>query len=127
MADLFDKMLVGINKGVTSVSEGSKNLMEKAKINTAISDAEKEKNKIAQQLGIQAYNLYLNGTALPVELRNFCLEITDKNETIQALQKKLAELDNKEPSAGGSVCACGFVCRPGAHFCPKCGNALKNS
>ena len=42
MADFFDKMLVSINKGVSTVSEGSKSFMEKAKLNAAVSDGEKE-------------------------------------------------------------------------------------
>ena len=133
MADFFDKMLVGINKGVNSVSEGSKNMMEKAKINTAISDAEKEKIRIADQLGIQAYTLRQNGVELPEALIPFCEQITVREQMIFDLRQRLANLEAvKEaptiPMAGpvaGSFCpACGAACREGAKFCPNCGHTL---
>ncbi len=134
MADFFDKMLVGINKGVNSVSEGSKNMMEKAKINTSISDAEKEKLKIAEQLGIQAYALQQSGVELPEALIPFCEQITARNQMIADLKKRLAEIDAPKETASipmatanpvGSYCPdCGSPCNVGAKFCPKCGKAL---
>ncbi len=134
MADFFDKMLVGINKGVNSVSEGSKNMMEKAKINTAISDAEKAKLKIAEQLGIQAYTLHQSGTALPEALLTFCEQITARNQMIAELKQRLADLDAPKetsvipmatPAQTGSFCPeCGTPCRDGAKFCPNCGKTL---
>ncbi len=134
MADFFDKMLVGINKGVSSVSEGSKQLMEKAKINTAISDAEKEKLKIAEQLGIQAYTLQQNGVEIPEALLSFCEEISARNQTISDLKKRLLEMDAPKETApipmatpnhvGGYCPDCGSPCNVGAKFCPKCGKAL---
>ncbi|MBQ7036573.1 MAG: zinc ribbon domain-containing protein [Clostridia bacterium] len=134
MADFFDKMLVGINKGVNSVSEGSKNMMEKAKINTSISDAEKEKLKIAEQLGIQAYALQQSGVELPEALIPFCEQITARNQMIADLKKRLAEIDAPKETASipmatanpvGSYCPdCGSPCNTGAKFCPKCGKAL---
>jgi hypothetical protein len=44
MADIFDKLKSGLNKGVASVSTGSKTLIEKAKINSRIKTLEDEKN-----------------------------------------------------------------------------------
>ncbi len=44
MAGILDKMVVGINKGINIVSENSKLMVEKAQINTAVQDAENEKN-----------------------------------------------------------------------------------
>ena len=134
MADFFDKMLVGINKGVNSVSEGSKNMMEKAKINTSISDAEKEKLKIAEQLGIQAYALQQSGVELPEALIPFCEQITARNQMIADLKKRLAEIDAPKETASipmatanpvGSYCPdCGSPCNVGAKFCPRCGKTL---
>ena len=43
MADFLNKVKLGFNKGVAAVGEGSKNLMEKAKINSVIGTAEGEK------------------------------------------------------------------------------------
>lgn len=134
MADFFDKMLVGINKGVNSVSEGSKQLMEKAKINTAVSDAEKEKLKIAEQLGLQVYTLWQNGVEIPEALHSFCKEIEARDKAVSDLKTRLAEMDAPKetpsipmatPNHVGSYCPdCGSPCNVGAKFCPRCGKAL---
>lgn len=139
MADFLDRMMVGINKGASTISEGSKNLMEKAKLNTAIHDAEEAKKKLAELLGQQAFNLYMSGTAIPEELHNFCLEIKKRNDEIRQYQESLAALEAKRnvmpgmPQSGmpqggapqgGVACGCGFTNNPGAKFCAKCGNKL---
>ena len=56
MAGLFDKVVVGLNKGVNSVSEGSKSLIEKAKINTQIQDIVKENNQLLKEM----FQVFLN-------------------------------------------------------------------
>lgn len=130
MADFFDKVLVGINKGVSSVSEGSKNMMEKAKINTSISDAEKEKKRIAEQLGIIVYDLHQNGEVLPEAVLAFCDQITEINNQIATLRQKLTAMEmpketpTSAPAAGGFCPNCGSPVREGAKFCGKCGNAM---
>ena len=44
MAEFFDKVLSGINKGVNTVSENSKIMVEKANLNTAKRNAENSRN-----------------------------------------------------------------------------------
>lgn len=129
MADFFDKMLVGINKGVNSVSEGSKNMMEKAKINTSISDAEKDKKRIAEQLGALVYDLHQNGEVLPEAVLTLCDQITERNNQIAALRQKLSAMEAAKETptvvGGGNFCpSCGAAVREGAKFCAKCGNAM---
>ncbi len=130
MADFFDKMLVGINKGVSSVSEGSKNMMEKAKINTSISDAEKDKKRIAEQLGVLVYDLHQNGEVLPEAVLALCDQITERNNQIAELKQKLSVMDAPKeapvPAAapGGFCPNCGSPVREGAKFCANCGNAM---
>ena len=128
MADFFDKMLVGINKGVSSVSEGSKNMMEKAKINTSIGDAEKDKKRIAEQLGSLVYDLHQKGEVFPEAVLAFCDEITEKNNQIAELKQKLSamEMPKEAPApVAGSFCPnCGTPVREGAKFCANCGNAM---
>ncbi len=130
MASFFDKVITGINNGATSISEGSKTMVEKAKLNTGIHNAEEEKKKLAGLLGAQTYNLFLNGVELPADLQNFCLEMQNRDNEIAAFQASLAALDTKtasvQPSTipGGKVCTCGFTNNPEAVFCAKCGNKI---
>lgn len=44
-------MVTGINKGVSNVSENSKNIAEKVKLNMRLQDIEKQEKVLCQQLG----------------------------------------------------------------------------
>ena len=61
MAEFFDKVLSGINKGVNTVSENSKIMVEKANLNTAKRNAENSRNDLYRQLGALVYNLRADG------------------------------------------------------------------
>ncbi|MBE7024503.1 MAG: zinc ribbon domain-containing protein [Ruminococcaceae bacterium] len=125
MAEFFNRMLVGINKGVNSVSEGSKNMMEKAKLHTAISDAEKAKAKLAEQLGNLTHSLHQSGTALPENLVPLCEEISAYVSQIAELKQRLDAMEPEKSAASGTVCpACGTACRPDSKFCANCGGTL---
>ena len=132
MADFFDKMRDGFNKSVATISEGSKNFAEKAKLNTAIKDAEKEKKQLCELLGQQLYRLHKEGNQIPESLLNFCSEISIRDNKIEEYKLSLQELEEKVNSmpqtgvVGGVPCsACGFLNKPEASFCTKCGNRLK--
>ena len=131
MAEFFDKMMVGINKGANSISTGSKNLMAKAKLNTEIKDAEKEKDKLAELLGKRALELYLGGTEIPEELRNFCDEMKKRDDIIAEKREKIRELEEKKDqteeagAAAPIVCSCGHSNKATAKFCANCGNKLQ--
>ncbi len=128
MADFFDKMLVGINKGVASVSEGSKNLMEKAKLNAAISDDEKEIRSLFEKLGQEAFGLFKAEEPLPESMAAICTEIQGKQDAIKEMQEKLAAMEAAREAAkeGIAFCpACGAQVKTESKFCGKCGTALK--
>lgn len=127
MAEFFDKMIVGINKGASNLKEGSKNLIEKANINTAIHKAEDEKKKLAELMGFKAYELYKAGTPLAEELSGFCSEMEKRDEQIAKQQQSLAALENKGAAAqseSAKVCSCGYANRADSKFCAKCGTKL---
>ncbi len=127
MAGLIDKIIIGINNGTNSITEGSKNVVEKAKINTAIRTAEEDKKKLAELLGMRAYGLYLSGTVLPEELHNFCLEIKKRDDEVEKQTKSLSELEagSVAVTSEGRVCECGFENNPDAFFCAQCGKGLE--
>lgn len=132
MAGFFDKVVVGINKGVNSVSEGSKNLVEKAKINVQIQELETKKNQLIQNMGTLVYNLMTEGTLEAPQCDGMCAEITAINEKLTSLQGQIKELEAPKaqtPASSatpttGVTCSCGFRNHEGAKFCAKCGAAL---
>lgn len=130
MADFLDKMIVGISKGKTNISENSKNMVEKAKINTAIHEAEESKKKLTEFIGFKAYNLYINGIELPEELTNLCSEIKKRDEEILTLKNNLSFLTYKTPetySINENYKACTICSQLNNHqaiFCKQCGSKL---
>lgn len=137
MADFFDKMLVGINKGVNTVSVGSKVLVEKAKLNTQIKDTEWEKNRLFQNIGTLVYNLHINGEVEIEQCAEMYSEVAAIDQKIEMLQRQLQALESPQTqptryaqtiqpntAANGVSCKCGFINKEGAKFCAKCGSAL---
>ena len=132
MADIFDKMISGINKGVATVGANSKAMIERAKVNTSIKNIEDEKKQLAELLGMKVYTSFAAGQDMPKEeIENFCSEITKRLEQIAQQQEELKRIeDEAKMVTGGSnkvysaKCACGNVNTEGAKFCAKCGNAL---
>ena len=141
MASFFDKMVVGINKGVNAVSETSKTFAEKAKLNVKISETEKEMNNLYQCIGSLIYNLYKNDE-IEIEKANAMFQEMDNlSAKMQELQEAVRMLDAVKVQGGGmpmqnqapvqnaapaeTTCSCGHVNVPGAKFCAKCGTSLQ--
>ncbi|MBE7037804.1 MAG: zinc ribbon domain-containing protein [Ruminococcaceae bacterium] len=132
MSDFLDKVLTGINKGVSSVKGTSETLMKKARINADIKESEDEKLKLYQSLGIKIYNMYMSKeTDFADEINEYCEAVTKKIAQIKALHKKLDEIngDNQSkfitPDETYTECECGYKNSPDAKFCAKCGIKLK--
>ena len=136
MASIFDKVIVGINNGINSVSEGSKNMVEKAKLNTQLQAAEDERNLVLQNIGTLVYNLHASGELSVESCKVMCYEVQRYNDQIAALQNQLQNLERGSqpgfdphlvgsmPPEGGVRCTCGHINQVGAKFCAKCGNRL---
>lgn len=139
MAGFLDKVVVGINKGVNSVSEGSKLIVERANINTQIKETEKQKNILLQNMGALVYNLQVSGEIEIPHCTGMCSEITTLDQNILALQKQLQALETSKTPApatytqtiapaeaipNGITCECGFINKEGAKFCAKCGKPM---
>lgn len=138
MADLFNKVLSGINKGVNSVSENSKLFVEKAKLNNTLKETENKKNTAAQQLGMTVYELQKAGEINIEQLNDKCAEIEKYNNEIEELNLQILNLQNtlgeKKPAAesaaenyNGIKCSCGYYNKEGAAFCAKCGSKLNTN
>ena len=134
MAEFFDKVLVGFNKGVTSVKEGSKVMVEKAKINTSIRENETKKNQIIAQIGAMVYDLQSKGLINIEQIGDIYNAAAECDKNIEALKQQLAELETAETAANAApaeavpaavICKnCGGENKNGARFCVKCGTPL---
>lgn len=139
MAGFFDKVVEGLNKGVNTVSEGSKLIVEKANLNTQIKDTEREKNRLLQNMGTLVYNLQASGEISVEQCIGMCNEIAVKDRKIIELQGQLQALEAvkiqtvqyttqtvapTDINANGVICECGFINKEGSKFCAKCGKQV---
>ena len=137
MADFFDKMKDGFNKGVATVSTGSKTIIEKNKINTIIKTLEDEKHQLAEILGNKIFMYCCENPGLDIplsEVASICGEISNRNIRIDEQKQKIKQLDDEMNQVrgngtintnGGVQCRCGHVNSPEAKFCAGCGSVLK--
>ena len=133
MANFFEKVVAGIDKGVSSAKEGSKTFVEKARLNTQIQEVQKNKMTMLRNLGELVYNLQVSGVIDIEQCRGMCDEVTSFNSQIEQLQQQVEDLELKKnvptytaaPMAGGMTCPnCSTVNEPGAKFCAGCGMAM---
>lgn len=134
MANFFDKMVSGLNKGVTTVSTESKVIVEKAKINTKLSEIKKEQEKLLLDLGRAVYykcksgELTLNNCEGILNALKEKEKITDNlNNRINALNEMQKEQDQML-SADITVCPyCGKSNKSGSRFCSGCGKNIADA
>lgn len=134
MADFIDKMKMGLNKGVATISTGSKTMVEKTKVNSIVNNLESEKRRIYEAMGYRVWEFSKTNpeTDFPaIDMVSFCNEIEQRNTQIEEQKKKLAELESEmnkvlgtQPSSGQVICDCGYANIAGSKFCAKCGNKL---
>ena len=133
MADFFEKVKDGFNKGVATVSTGSKNMIEKTKINTCIKSLTDEKRQLLELLGNKVYNFMKENPEsdfLRADAIDFCNEIDNRFKAIEEQKAMLDALDAEMEQIRGAgnniskVCGCGHENGAGAKFCAKCGSKL---
>lgn len=132
MADIFDKIMSGVNKGVATVSTGSKNMIEKSKLYSIIKTLTDEKKQLLEILGTKVYNHALNneGDIPRDEVEQICIEISNRIKQINELNVKVENLNSEMEKIVGTasvktgLCSCGHQNKPDAKFCISCGKAL---
>lgn len=138
MSGFFDKVVDGLNRGVSTVSENTKLFAEKANLSTQIKDIERDKLHLLKDIGTLVYNLHANGEIKIEQCLNMCDEVSAMEQRILELQERLKALETTktqsmqytqttvavEPVENGITCKCGFINKEGAKFCAKCGTQL---
>lgn len=96
MANFFDKLTSELNKGVASVSESSRLILEKANINTQIKNSHKEKTQLLEDIGTIVYNLYTRGKITIESCEAMFDSVTKIDERIDKLQERIEELETSK-------------------------------
>ena len=136
MPSFLDKVVVGINKGVSTVGASSKAMVEKAKINTAINTLEGERTQLLQLLGQRVYDLFEETGEITVDkgITNFIAQIKQRIEFIAEKQVELKRIDDELKNVTGSGAAniadtskcgqCGANVPYNNTFCSSCGSKM---
>lgn len=130
MADLFNKLKQGLDKGVTAASAKSKEVIESTKLKSQIRDLQGRKREVLEELGNIVYAMFLQGSFDEARVREQCSavvavdgQIKEKEAEVEVVHVKAQEAMGKPRMSG--VCACGAELPVGAKFCGKCGRQIE--
>ena len=137
MSGFLNKVKDGLNKSVASAGAHSKAMMDKVKINTVISNLEKERLQLVQMLGQNIYDIYkAQGNVEANEsITKLINEIDRRLESISYQHDQIEQVENElklviggaaHATAIGSTCVCGYENNPNAKFCAGCGEQMTN-
>ncbi|MCL2392289.1 MAG: zinc ribbon domain-containing protein [Oscillospiraceae bacterium] len=135
MSGFFDKVTSEINKGIATVGANSKAVMEKAKVKSAISNFETERNQLFHLLGQKVHELHKSGNEISSDdgVLSFVAEIDKRTELIAQQNEQLKRIEEElsmvtkgttGSSQDNSVCKCGSANAEGSRFCTHCGSPL---
>jgi len=129
MADFFEKIASGIDKGIKAVSSKGKELIESTKLKGEIKDVQNSIQIKFQALGKKVFEMHNRGTLNEEELRADYGEITSLFKKITELEEaiKKAELEALKTRFGADaiMCSkCGAPNRLGDKFCSSCGSPI---
>jgi ribosomal protein L40E len=130
MADFFEKITGGIDKGIKAVSSKGKELMETTKLKGEIKDVQNLIQTKFQDLGKKVFEMLNRGTLNEKELKADCGEIASLFRKITELEEaiKKAELEALKVRFGEDIIMCpkcGGHNKSDARFCMSCGSALE--
>ncbi|PKM52374.1 MAG: hypothetical protein CVV02_01080 [Firmicutes bacterium HGW-Firmicutes-7] len=134
MADFFNKVKKGLNKGTTVIGVKSSTMMETNKLKGEISSLKKEKTEVFTATGEKLYNMKKEEDVNIQELeavigRAFEIDqfIEQKEAAIEEALRKREETIKSlgEEEEDKIICSCGADVSSGTKFCPKCGNKIE--
>lgn len=129
MADFFEKITSGIDKGIKTVSSKGKELLETTKLKSEIKDVEKTIQEKFQLLGKKVFEMMNRETLNVDELKNNCGEIAAIFKKVTELEDEIkkVELEALKTRHGADtiMCSkCGSPNKSDAKFCMNCGSAI---
>jgi predicted nucleic acid-binding Zn ribbon protein len=129
MADFFEKVRGGIDKGIKTVSSKGKEFLETTRLKGEIKDVQASIQSRYNALGKKVFEMLNRGLLNEDELKADCGEIAKLFKRITELENaiKQAELEASKMRYGEDaiMCAkCGVPNKSGDKFCSSCGAAL---
>jgi hypothetical protein len=138
MADFFDKLKQGLNKGVTTASVRSKEMLDANRLKSKIADIERQKKEALTELGTTVFTMLDSGHLDEDALKVAHIDITSLDAQIAEKQQELARVHSDaeqalaEPQKASpatepvpSTCVCGAALPLGAKFCGSCGRSTE--
>ena len=129
MADLFEKITGGIDKGIKAVSSKGKEFLETTKLKGETKDVQDSIQNKFQALGKKVFEMVNRGGLSEGELKADCIEITSLFKKITELEEtiKRVELEALKMRHGADIILCNKCKSPNksdAKFCMNCGSAI---
>ena len=131
MAEFFDKLKQSIDKGITTVSVKSKEMMETQRVKGEIESIRRDKRGILQDLGNIVYAMFQQGCVFDQEaITAKCRDISDVDARLAEKEKELEQIHARaedsltRPPGSGVFCECGEEITPETKFCGKCGKRV---
>lgn len=129
MADFFEKVKGGIDKGIKTVSSKSKEFLETIKLKREVGDVEATVQSRFNALGKKVFEMLNRGALNEDELRTDCGEIASLYKKITELEDAIKKVEHEalkmRHGADAMMCAkCGGVNKSGDKFCNSCGSSL---
>lgn len=134
MADFFDKLKQGLNKGVTTASVRSKEMLDANRLKSKIADCERQKKDALTELGTTVCTMldsgHIDEEALKVAhlaIASFDAQIAEKQQELARVhteaEQALADPPKASPASDPvpSTCVCGATLPVGVKFCGSCG------
>jgi hypothetical protein len=134
MADFFDKLKQGLNKGVTTASVRSKEMLDANRLKSKIADYERQKKDALTELGTTVCTMldsgHIDEEALKVAhlaIASFDAQIAEKQQELARVhteaEQALADPPTAAPASDPvpSTCVCGAPLPVGTKFCGSCG------
>jgi hypothetical protein len=135
MTDFFDRLKQGVNKGLTTASVRSKELLDANRVKSEIAEVEQQRQRALGELGASVCSMLDSGGIDDEALKTARAAIARLEEQINEKQREVARIhsDAEQALAGGppagasqgTTCVCGATIPAGAAFCGSCGRKIE--
>ncbi len=129
MADFFEKVRREIDKGITTISAKSKEMLETTKLKSQIGTLQEQKRSALEELGNIVYVMFHKGAFDEERIKLKCEALAGLDKQIEEKDEELQRihLEAKQTLGGPNTvarCDCGAEIYEGAKFCRQCGKKL---
>ncbi len=126
MVNLFDKVKSGLDKGISTVSVKSQEVLEVTKIKSHIGNLKEQIINAQSKLGEDVYQMYLQSGIDQTVIQEKCESIKALENQVAEKEAELQKVHLKAAEAmGKKFCdVCKTEIPEDAKFCGKCGNKV---